>query len=731
MTPARFTRISTYLLLPLLLCSCGGGSGGGSTPSKASSSQLTSSSSSSEISSSASSSVNLAPEFTLLFPNQNAKTNSGVITVRGVAKDDKGISSVTVNGVTATLKSSSEQQKSQQKKLMKGEASTAPLEVEWEATLDLPVGDIPIKVEVTDTDQTTVDNSGNEIILRNLRMPIYWLNDTTHNRWIGSGSEYFYDKIAIDKTTKEITELPHRLEINGAEELSADGTTLYSSQISPSAIGNGGSVGIDSTDIATGNKTRLFNIDLEDVAPKTYWGAIYETTFDTKSNDYYLLIDKKTPDVSERFESAILRVNVLTGEHSIITNTEKSGLSFLGINDLLFSSEALYVLADHSTVYSVDLTSGNLTKIIDGLDIYATHIAVDDEKKYLYAVGLRNIAKVLLSDGSVELISEDVAQTPLNLAQIKKVQFYNNQLLIGDSSVSSIIAVNTETGERSEYLSFGIGEGLGMIVPRQIAVNKTKTTAYILDDGDNAPERLISLDLATGNRTLLYTFQYQQFSNALILDEENGRLFIAFEKTFGVFDLAEQDYEELLSYVWPDETYVQDLIYDSSANRLLFNPGPSLISSFDLATKTVSTAYQTNEGEDVTISGTFAMALDTKRNQLLIKSYLEGKLFSLDLASGKRTLILEKCLDERNFDHLSRDTHTEMEYDASTDSVIFNGEFKLLKIAIETAQCSYTPSASFVPLDIWPMTADTALEISFNSVFLVDFKTGQNITIAR
>jgi hypothetical protein len=337
-----------------------------------------------------------------------------------------------------------------------------------------------------------------------------------------------------------------------------------------------------------------------------------------------------------------------------------------------------------------------------------------------------------LSDGSVELISEDIAHSPINLAQIRQVHFDNNQLLIGDSDVNEIIAVNTETGERSYYLpSFGIGEGLNLVAARHIAVNKSKTTAYILDDGSNAPERLIELDLATGNRKLLYDFHNMYFVNALVLDEEKGRLFTVLANTIGVFDIATQQYEELHSYVWQGENHVNGLVFDKAGNRLLFNSSPGIISSLDLATNAVSTAYKTMEGDDVTISGSIAMTLDTKRNQLLIKSYLEGKLFTLDLASGKRELLLESCVDEKNFDQLSRDVFTELDYNQETDSVVLNGDFRLIKVPIETATCTLTPSATFSPLDVWQMTNDTVLELSFNSLHLVDLKTRQSITLSR
>ena len=125
------------------------------------------------------------------------------------------------------------------------------------------------------------------------------------------------------------------------------------------------------------------------------------------------------------------------------------------------------------------------------------------------------------------------------------------------------------------------------------------------------------------------------------------------------------------------------------------------------------------------------MTLDTKRNQLLIKSYLEGKLFTLDLATGKRTLLLEKCMDEQNKDQLASDVKTELNYDQDTDSVVLNGDFRLVKVDIETASCTLTPSASLTPLDVWQMTDDTALELSFHSLHLVDFKTRQSIILSR
>ena len=72
-----------------------------------------------------------------------------------------------------------------------------------------------------------------------------------------------------------------------------------------------------------------------------------------------------------------------------------------------------------------------------------------------------------------------------------------------------------------------------------------------------------------------------------------------------------------------------------------------------------------------------------------------------------------------------------MTYDAANDSLLFTGDFKLMKVTVDTAQCSYVSSASFTPLDLWPLTADTMLELTFNSLHIVDFKTSQSVTISR
>lgn len=577
-------------------------------------------------------------------------------------------------------------------------------------------------------------------------MPSYWLNDTRNNRWIGYGSLLFTDQIAIDKTTKEITELPHHLEDDWTYAISADGSAVYSAQMSTSQEGGKGGLSIFSTDLATGNVIYLFHINLEDASPQIYRGPLFTTAFDSKNNDYYAMVKKFNSEESTfPYESIIVRVNVITGVHSVVTNTAKSGLSFLNITSLLFSGDSLYILTQQpstngvqDTVYTVDLTTGKLTKVTDGFNIIGARMAIDEEKHHLYVVGYRDIAKVDLSDGSFQLISDDIKQSPYNFNQVEQAYFDQDKLLV--IGTGEIISVNLLTGARSYYLPTGIGTGLKLISARQLVVNSDHTIAYVLDDAGNAPERLIKIDLTNGARTQLYQWNLSRHASSLILDEENQQLFFQFEELVGKFNLVTNQVTEFYKFPYTSDGkfYIGNIALDKKNNRLLFNNNPGIISSIDLATNALNTAFNTALGDEFRIENGMSMALDTKRNKLILKGDGQGKLISLDLMTGKRELVLDSCNDDTNYNQIPQDFHTELVYDATSDSIWLNGDFEAIKVDLAAATCAYIRPRTTLsgpplvaPLDIWPLINNTFLTVNGRSLLLVNFATGNSTIISR
>lgn len=699
------------------------------------SSSLSLSSSSQALSSSAS--LNKAPEFSWVFPKQNATTTSAKVIVRGTASDDKGIASIQVNGVAATIVASpittsaitSSQPSLRLQKMGPTDANPSNnTQVEWEVALDLDYGDIPLVVEVTDTDGATADTTGKEILLRNIRMPIYLLDDAANNRFLGSN--YNSDNIAIDKDTHTISELPY-LNINESSILNANASRVYS------AIVYDGILNIEYRDIAQGVATKVIDIDLG-LDHSKFFANVYSGTYSAATNMYYILIHRIPINNSALTESLIMQIDLDDNSYSIMMDSNKDSSSPFVADDIKFAGDKLYALQTQSfsqgdNLWSIDLNSGARTKIGGDFYILASRMAIDSDYKNIYVAGYKNVAKINLESNAIELISEDKAHSPYNVAQVRLALLdeKNQQLLIGDSSVNDVLSVALQDGSRNYYIATGIGTGPKPITARQVALNADKTYAYLFDDGGNAPTRIMKVDLSNGNRTILIELDliYNEFANGLILDEAEQQLYTATGAAIGRFDLNSKTYEVLATV--DNISDLSGLVLDKNNNRLLYSGKSGIIASLDLDTLTSVDLFNTTQGKGPSLTGNIAMTLDTTHQQLIIKNFEKHALFTLNLETGERALLLSTCEGENGTNLFDWDTHTEMNYDAASNSVLMTADFNLVSIDLTTATCRYTPSASSTPLDTVQLNNDIALEVSFNSLHLVDFKTSQSLTISR
>src|SRR5690625_6566702 len=71
----------------------------------------------------------------------------------------------------------------------------------------------------------------------------------------------------------------------------------------------------------------------------------------------------------------------------------------------------------------------------------------------------------------------------------------NARVIIGDSALASLVAIDLNSKERSLLLTSGVGEGPKLIAPRAVVRNSALTKAYIFDDGGNAALRVVDVDL--------------------------------------------------------------------------------------------------------------------------------------------------------------------------------------------------------------------------------------------
>ncbi len=746
------------LSIPLfaLITSCGGGGGNSnSTP------PIANNSSAQQLSSSSSSAAaqNSHPEVNIIFPQTNVAVTSNKITVRGHAADANGIKSIKVNGVIASISSTSNLSTTgglaapQMQKLNNNAIFTAALDtaeatanVEWQATLDVPLGHTNIEVVVEDNLGNSETDPSNPVSLQNLRLPTTLLKDNAHNRWVGVGN-FDLDSVAVDMSTKQFTNLTalseamhtRSLDTHTPESLVIDGTgtTIYSSSI---LSDNPSTLSIYKTDVASAvvGKITDFNINLD--LSKYIFANVSAATVDQQNNAYYILVNFFTPTSMGR--SQVFKFDITSNKLTSVYDTETDTTLSTDIRDITYSNGSLYLLKSGNSeqIFTLALATGAITKLVDLNTIVSLKIAIDEASKYAYVAGILDVAKIDIQNLTATYISPEADQQDINFPQPVElvVDEEHGKLLIGDAFMADIFTVDIETGERGIFAETGIGEGSKLGSPTHLTLTSDKKTAYVLDARVNAKPTIFKVDLATGSRekllTLDPTLNLGYWFSSITLDEENHNLYISIDKNIIILDTMTGTYSILENLATDDGvmlTTIGSLLFDSEAQLIyIATSDTQILFTLDVTTKKITIAKDLTNTEGPDMTGVIDIIKGTTDNSLFALNRAQGKIYSVDIPSGKKVLLLDTCLDifGRNVMSPMYSSLMNIDFNRNTQTLVFQESNYFYTFDMEQKTCTVN---GYRATDAIFLNDSSMVVTAQNEIRQLDLKTGEQAVLSR
>ena len=224
-----------------------------------------------------------------------------------------------------------------------------------------------------------------------------------------------------------------------------------------------------------------------------------------------------------------------------------------------------------------------------------------------YDVGGYSLVTVDLATSKITIISD--SNTPgvdiaLKLYGELTLDSVNNRVLVFGSQ--NIVAVDLNNGLRTIFTGDNIPNANNPFASNNggLAIDKGNNLV-VVSSGTSSTAKILAVDLATGNRTLISDNTTPNTDNpfssiqALIVDELNNRAFVAIWQQILAIDLT---------------TGVREVL---------------------------SSASMPNASNAISYSQTVSMVLDSENNRLIIADKYSGAIFSINLTTKFRTMLVD------------------------------------------------------------------------------------------
>lgn len=679
---------------------------------------------------------NDAPTAKILFPWKTSRIDEKTIVVHGVASDISGIASVKVNGVDATLQPVSASTK---RRLSKAEGES----VEWIATVSLPYQkDIPLTVEVSDQ-QGNVASEADAATISTVVVPPYFVVDSTNRRIIGR--DIRGDLVSEHLDTGEARRLAVGLRSAGTDQ-------VYLPNIDAVVYGIvlEDKLKLTSVDVETGETEVLIDHALGFDTNDWSFARVSDMSYLPSQNAIYALLMYVSKHDYNLNKSVVLRYDVTTEAVSTVVDRETADGDLVQSDAIAAVDDGLLVLNGYfgsgdDALAKVALDGSDVSSISAATNMLATRIDVDEQEGLAYLTGFNGVASVALGTGSFQLLSDEAQVDSLNFSQIAStgLDLPNQRLLVGDSDRDLVVAVDLTTGERTEAYANGVGTGPRFVMPRDLVIDHDNNVAYVVDDGGNAPEVLIKVDLENGNRTQISSIDqpYNVYVTGVLLDAEEQQLYVLFHESIVRVDIATEVLETIASNdvgSGPAFTTLSGAAFDASGENLLVTDSSAgAVYSVNIATGDRIVVSQDGVvGTGTALEAAVDVELDADNSVLYVLTQRVGAVYSVDLTTGNRTLLFDQCLSTSNQDHLPNDDGSvqNLYFDTVAGELLVTGS-SVLRYQLSTGDCTPIESDSFFyngsVMDMATTQDGQILGAMQNKLVQIDPKTGANVTISK
>lgn len=582
------------------------------------------------------------PQASVVFPWSQSKTSAGTLTVRGTATSRNGISALSVNGVAATIQSpnTAAQRVSAQSFHAQGsDDDDEEEEFEWTADVDIdPYSDLNLVVSVTDMDGNQ-DAEAAAVRTSTLQAPRYLAFDTANDRLIGVMDNR--DVVSIDPTDFKYDVLavvgeaaPFSLDPDGSR-------LLYSRFVNDTLY-------LFALDLASGAFTTL-QTHQPQLAAGTNVTRV-RTQYDADNQRVFIVLGTLEADAIYATDK-LYQVDLTDSTITLVSQSTLDDTPFFPIFEMVWHGGRLFATSQNEQLIEVNVLDGERSLVLQ-LDNSPMVLTGGATAEQLYVAGFKSILFIDLSLLETSVLSAESPSLLYPTSQISDLILLDDDtLLVADSVFEVVLAVDTDSGERSGFISSGIGSGRGLLSPQYLTFADTADTLYVVDDGQNAAESLFAIDLTSGDRTQLIEIDrefnlppsglfYHASNHALLLGlndaiwsvslTDNSKTVISDADTgtgVAIGTLAGGDFDAAANTL-----YMAQFALDNAILNIDVNTGDRSLLEFD-----------GSAGPAGIITGLIDIALDDAGNQLFLASQSQSAIYRLDLETMEAELLLDRC----------------------------------------------------------------------------------------
>ncbi|MBN8429715.1 hypothetical protein JF535_02500 [Microbulbifer salipaludis] len=704
------------------------------------------------------------PTASILFPAPVTRTSSNTLIVRGTARDAGSVKSVRVNGVEATLTRSSAVSLQNSMSIHRyvpdplangtggGSDEDSEDEVEWEAEISVPDDDDSTVVVETEDDSGNVEEVADTVEIKNRAVPVSFTIDAENRKLMGQlwqlpSDDGWYNPLVIwglDDDSYEILSTPADYPYCGMLMLDSSRRQVICPELFD------GHLKLTALNLDSSAHTVLLGKSLELDPAEWQFAHVTDAKLSADYTSIYLMLtyfsvasydDNKV--VIFRYDFADNSLNLLVDGYTpsgVKLAARSFDLTESGIVAIKYRTAE--EIADEGRLILIDYAGTDVTDLTEPVELALDKVDIDGATSTAYMAGYYGIAKADLTDGSHQVLSLESDEKLFNVNQLASLAHdaAASRLLVGDSAYGYIFAVDTETGERTEFAANGVGSGKHLLAIRAIELDEDAQTAYVLDDGGSEEGILAVVDLNTGNReeiARLPTCRY--FAQDLVLDKSAGRIFAVFEHEIFEVTLADGLVRPLISSgggsCGGSYTFSGGSLDVSGSRLLLTETSTDSILALDLASATISSVYSGGE-IDVPVD----VEPDPNSGLMYVLSQANGALYSYDQSSNELSLLLDECIEDHGRNALDPNIGNihGMDVDPNNPWIWISGDY-LMKFDLEANSCAVMPWKYYgygLGNNISILDAEAAADgrlfgTKFNNVIQIDFESGEIVTISR
>ena len=322
--------------------------------------------------------------------------------------------------------------------------------------------------------------------------------------------------------------------------------------------------------------------------------------------------------------------------------------------------------------------------------------------------------------------------------QSADIDLANNRLLIGDSDLDMVIAVDLDTGERTKLISNSVGEGRVMVSPFNLTLDDERQIVYIADDGGNGPEVVLAVDLTTGNRQQVGDIdnEVNVWVEDIVYDKNTNHLYVVFEQEILKIDLTTNNTTKINASLSSANTaygYLSSAAIDADNNRLILADGQkSKLLALDLVTgnRSLVSSFDDGIGAGDAMGWISSIAIDEQAKIGYVYSVELGAVYSINLASGDRVKLFDSCHNAAGENVMASGTHSgqNLYVNAAQGTLLVIADY-LMTYDITAGTCLASDIKGL--FDATVTSKGQLLATSRKSLLQADLTTGETVVVSK